>query len=318
VSRGPASERGVTALTATLLALFTAGVVLGNGLNWLERYFFGVRPGVVVAGRELGGFLRPEVERTVRAMAERLREPPVNASIDRDGVISPERTGWEVDVLETVDAIMNARPGERLHPIYVRIDPDITAKEIRALKRPIGSFATWVGGRPNRVHNVGRAASLVNYALLLPGEPFSFNARVGPATAARGFRPAPVIRGGTMVLEPGGGVCQVSSTLYNAVVDSSLEVLERNPHSRRVYYVPPGRDATVAYPYLDLKFLNSLDHPVLIRMWLSGRRLTAVVLGPGPVEDEPRDEAPGGGRAAIARGRAAGAQAGSAANASNG
>jgi vancomycin resistance protein YoaR len=88
-----------------------------------------------------------------------------------------------------------------------------------------------------------------------------------------------VIVGGGMSMDAGGGVCQVSSTLYNAALRAGMEIIERHPHSIRIHYVPPGQDAAVAYNYLDLQFRNNYTTPVLIKSYVSGRRIVMSVLG---------------------------------------
>ena len=115
-----------------------------------------------------------------------------------------------------------------------------------------------------RIHNIRLAMQTINGTCLQPGEMFSFNEVVGERTDERGYRRAKAYYGMQDILEYGGGICQVSSTLYAAVQDARLEVNERHEHSRRVYYIPDGRDATVDWGHLDLKFTNNRDEPIYI------------------------------------------------------
>src|SRR5690554_3211477 len=112
--------------------------------------------------------------------------------------------------------------------------------------------------------NVERGAALLRGAVIEPGGVFSFNERVGPYTPARGFRDGPEYRAGQVVPSAGGGICKVSSALFNAAVLAGLRVVERHPHSMLVAYVPAGQDAAVAYPYKDLRLRNQQDGPVVV------------------------------------------------------
>lgn len=131
----------------------------------------------------------------------------------------------------------------------------------------------------NRGGNVRLAAVAVDQVALLPGEAFSFNREVGPRVPDSGYREAPVVVNGRLVPGIGGGVCQVSSTLYNAVLLADLAVVTRHRHSIPSAYVPPGRDATVAYDYFDLRFRNAQDRPVVIDTEVGPGWLEARVLG---------------------------------------
>jgi vancomycin resistance protein YoaR len=115
--------------------------------------------------------------------------------------------------------------------------------------------------------------------VLNPDEEFSFNEVVGPRTSARGFLPAGVFIGGRLEEGIGGGICQTSSTLYSAIMDSELYITERYPHGRAIPYLPRGRDATVFWNVLDFKFENNTDYPLRIDFDLDDRSLTARVYG---------------------------------------
>lgn len=112
--------------------------------------------------------------------------------------------------------------------------------------------------------NILRAGKMINGRILQPNEVFSFNDTAGPYTEERGFRPERSFRGQGVVNTPGGGVCQVASTLYNSVKKSGLEILERVPHSQAVSSVPRGLDATLAFGVADLKFRNNHPYPIQI------------------------------------------------------
>ncbi len=125
-------------------------------------------------------------------------------------------------------------------------------------------------------HNTLTAARDIDMLIIMPGETFSFNERVGARDSSKGYSPAPVITS-TGLLEdiPGGGICQLASTIYNAGLLAGMEVVERHPHSRVVSHIPPGRDATIASWRKDLKLRNSSDKPLQLRISLNQNRLTA-------------------------------------------
>ena len=109
------------------------------------------------------------------------------------------------------------------------------------------------------------AAEAINNTVVFPGETFSFNQTVGKRTKEKGYLPAPIIVRGELSEGIGGGICQVSSTLFNAVDQAGVHILERYSHSRSVPYVKPGRDATVSWYGPDFSFRNELNQPILIR-----------------------------------------------------
>ncbi len=142
-------------------------------------------------------------------------------------------------------------------------------KNLESVKRDtkkLGSFITYFDGdNISRSHNIRLAASAINGTVLKKGEVFSFNATVGARTRERGYKSAKIIENGSFVEGVGGGVCQVSTTLYNAAVLSGLKIKEYHPHSLAVSYVPPSCDAMVSGSYFDMKFENVTGSPVFIR-----------------------------------------------------
>lgn len=140
---------------------------------------------------------------------------------------------------------------------------------------PIAVYSTHFDSNlVNRTVNIRLAATALDGKLLAPGERFSFNESVGQRTTEAGFKEAMIIEGNTYIPGIGGGICQVSSTLYNAALLAHLEIVERHSHSLPVDYVPSGQDATVSYPNLDFKFRNSTDAHLLIRSIVDSNTLT--------------------------------------------
>jgi vancomycin resistance protein YoaR len=141
-----------------------------------------------------------------------------------------------------------------------------------------GYFTSLKGRTPNQIHNLKLAAEAIDGVIVNPGEIFSFNKRVGPWSRDKGYRKAPVSYTGLMVPAWGGGVCQVSSTLYNAVLLAGLEIVERGAHYWEPNYIPAGRDAAVAYGQLDLRFRNNFPKPIRIRAEVRGEKLLVEIL----------------------------------------
>ncbi|UUZ82649.1 VanW family protein [Paenibacillus sp. P26] len=133
-----------------------------------------------------------------------------------------------------------------------------------------------------RVHNVRSTAATIQDVLLKPGEVFNYAPYIEQTEKTFGFKEAPVIVNGKLVPGIGGGICQVSSTLYNAVLRAGLAIVERRSHSLPVSYVPLGQDATFASGHINFKFKNSTEHYLLIRTMSDDRSLTVKLFGQTP------------------------------------
>ena len=145
--------------------------------------------------------------------------------------------------------------------------PKVAVKDLgdKLFKQTLAKYTTiYDAGEYNRSHNIALAAKTINGTILLPGETFSYNGILGNTNKAKGYKEGTAYVGGKVVKSYGGGICQVSSTLYNAVLYSNLEIVERYNHSYAVSYVPAGRDATVAYGGKDFKFKNTRTYPIKI------------------------------------------------------
>jgi len=129
----------------------------------------------------------------------------------------------------------------------------------------------------NRTTNLVIATKTINGVTLQPDDTFSFNETIGKTTWAKGYRPAKIFVRGKEEEGMGGGICQVSSTLYNAADFGGMEIVERHPHSKKVGYVKEGRDAATSYGGVDLKFKNVLDYPVKIVAQATGGKLTVAL-----------------------------------------
>lgn len=203
-------------------------------------------------------------------------------------VILPEQTGRRLDPEQTYQNLLLA-----LHQISLQnppstlplalgfraVEPRYTCARLKPIRGVIGRYTTrFPGYQVNRNHNIRLAAQALDGVMLLPGEQLSYNQRVGRRTRRNGFRVAPVIIRGEKRLGIGGGVCQVSSTLYNAALLADLKIVRRSNHSLPIPYVPLGRDATVT-EYLDLVIENSHNFPVVFLAEVGRSSLTVRVLG---------------------------------------
>ncbi|MEG6586221.1 VanW family protein [Dendrosporobacter sp. 1207_IL3150] len=237
-----------------------------------------VSPGVTVEGLDAGGISKEELNILMQEVAAKKNQPARNAYFDGAGVIMSEQAGKTLDINQTVANVLEAKPHAKVSAIFSVIKPIITENELRKA-RVMGSFVTDIlDDSPGRLHNLRLTASFINNTDLEVGQEFSFNRAAGEPTKEKGFQEAIIFgEDGQAVLEVGGGMCQVSSTLYNAVLAADLKVTERHPHSRAVNYVPPGRDATI-YTDKDFRFVNTSRKQLVIRVIEKNKKLSVDLL----------------------------------------
>ena len=202
-----------------------------------------------------------------------------------DGVrVIPSSAGITLDVPRTAAAVLSAaaRAHDRSAALVVtRPQPKLTTADARAMKirGRVGTYETTYGGDANRIHNVQLVAHLVDRKLIAPGATFSFNDTTGERTAEKGFVEAPVIINGELQTGLGGGVCQVSTTVFNAAYEAGLPITTRTNHALYISHYPLGRDATVNYPDIDLKFVNDTGHWLLLRTFVGSSSLVVALYG---------------------------------------
>ena len=203
-----------------------------------------------------------------QALYDELNVEPVNARfINKEFEIEPETVGCTFD-LETAEKLWQEADTmeEILIPLEI-LEPEVTEEMLRGelFKDCLGKQTTSYGGSTRaRVNNINLAVDKINGTVLLPGETFSYNEVVGQRTIANGFQEAGAYSNGEVVQEVGGGICQVSSTLYCASLYSRMTIVDRTSHYFRVTYLPPGQDATVSWTQPDFKFRNDREYPVKI------------------------------------------------------
>jgi vancomycin resistance protein YoaR len=234
---------------------------------------------------EIGG---PAAQKYFAGLARAVLKPPreVSFAISNTGEAKmvPSKDGRKLDTEATARAFLTAALSrtDRETKLMVVVDhPRLSTERAKALgiKGLVGSYTTYYGGDPNRLHNVGLVSDLIDRQTIAPGATFSFNKTTGERNAEKGFLEAPVIINGELQNGLGGGVCQVSTTVFNAAYEAGLPISERHNHALYIDHYPLGRDATVNYPDLDLKFVNDTGHWLLLETIIGPSSLTVRLFG---------------------------------------
>lgn len=208
---------------------------------------------------------------------------PARATFDGGRVVTKQEVAtWALDESGIEKALMDAVHSDQVVTLPLKgAAPRVSDERLAEIKTVVSEFTTrFNAGQVARCANIKRASEIINGVVLLPGETWSFNGRVEKRTTARGFQTAGVYVSGRHDFDIGGGICQVSTTLYNAVLLSDLKVKSRNPHSLPVPYVPLGRDAAVSFPQPDFAFENNTNHAIAISATYVPGQLTFRILGP--------------------------------------
>jgi len=219
-----------------------------------------------------------------------IERPARNATLSMiTGGLIPEQQGCrlEADVLRplVLDAFMKSEDNVVALPVMT-LYPEVTAVDVtkNGISQVLGVYTTVFNNQDiNRTANIKLAAGKANGHIVYPGKTFSFNETVGPREEIYGFKEALEIVDGEFVPGIGGGICQLSSTLYNVVILANLEIVERYNHSKPLSYVPLGRDATVAFDALDFKFANNTSGPLMIMAEVNGNKLMVGIFGQSPI-----------------------------------
>ena len=194
-----------------------------------------------------------------------------------------EVTGYELDsddlYAQITQAVANGNVNANIEAKIIEVAPEHTVEYMKEHFGRISYAQTKTTSNSDRNRNIKLATAEFNGMRVEPGETLSFNKTTGERTEAKGYRPAGAYSGGVLVQEPGGGVCQVSTTLYNAAVKADLEIIERSPHSRVSDYVSIGLDAAVNWPSQDFKFKNTSDYPIFIVAEFADQKLTFKIYG---------------------------------------
>lgn len=215
----------------------------------------------------------------IKAIGAQINIPAVNFVIDKETMeIIPGSFGCGFHVTTARRAVMKAGDGEEVTIPMTLHAPEINRKEAY-FQDILGFCETPHGDTVNRNINMTLACEKINGLILQPGDTLSYNELLGQRTEAAGYKPAPAYSGTNLINTPGGGICQVSSTLYLASMYAELTALERVSHGFKPHYMQPGTDATVSWPYPDLKLQNNLDFPVKIKAEVTQDKTRVWILG---------------------------------------
>ncbi len=222
----------------------------------------------------------------ISEIASKVDTQPVNAVVNLNGENIekvPGVIGKKLDQAKLAESLKEPLQTLNLANGAIPLEPEeiqpfITTEDISQIDTVLGEYTTYYYPG-NRGDNIWLAANSISDKIVKTGWEFSFNDTVGLRSYANGYKSAPVILNGKSVDDAGGGVCQVSSTLYNAVLLSGLTPTERTPHFFPSSYISAGRDATVADEQIDFKFRNDFNHPVYIKTFANGYDLTVCILG---------------------------------------
>ena len=228
------------------------------------------------------------IERVLLPMVEARLQEPVDATFRVVGSrvrVVPGRPGTTLDAQKATRAVLAAGggPGRRVAVVALTaLAADFSTKEAKALgiREQISTFTTDMGeSSANRIWNVHLLGDYMDGEIIRPGETFSYNERVGPRTAERGFREGQMIFGGVLIPSIGGGVCQTATTVFNAAFEAGLPVKTRYNHSFYISHYPVGRDATVSWGGPDLVFTNDLKNAILVKTSYTDSTFTVTFYG---------------------------------------
>jgi vancomycin resistance protein YoaR len=218
---------------------------------------------------------------------------PKDARLDQHDNIIPEQAGLSINRQAFTESFYSFFFEQNkstleipMYPVYPKVDSELLS-DIRSIR--IGRYITSFNPRnKKRSTNIQLAVEAINNHVVFPGETFSFNSVVGKRTTEKGYEKAKVIVKGEYAEDIGGGICQVSSTLFNAVDSAGLKIVQRFSHSRQVPYIPPGRDATVSWYGPDFEFKNMYNQPILIQAKTIGNLLVIKLYSSEVIEYKPK------------------------------
>lgn len=235
-----------------------AAALFGLVLNAYSSNTFMVTPEVPIT--------QPEAVDLEAIFTEHCVEPIDALLNEEDYTVAPEVYGYGFDIALVQELVDAAEPGQTLEIEFGYLEPELTKEAIEStlFQDVLATYKAYQSSSANRSTNLRLAAAAINGYILKPGETFSFNGVVGKRTEEKGYKPAGAYFNGETVDEVGGGICQVSSSLYYCALLADLEIVSRTCHMYPSSYVPIGLDATVSWGYLDFKFKNNTDYPIRI------------------------------------------------------
>lgn len=227
-----------------------------------------------------------KLSKELKVICEAINKDAVDASlrVELSGELkrTESKKGKQVDLSrlkEKIYDMINKKKIEDIDLPVLTLYPNISTEQVKSINSIIGQFSTSFNDSTSRGSNIHVAGESTSDILLMPGETFSYNKHTGARNWVNGYKSAPIIVGGKVTNGEGGGVCQVSTTIYNAALLSGLTIDEVHNHSLPSKYAPRGRDATVSYGYTDLKFTNPYTHPVYIKNIVGNGAITSKIYG---------------------------------------
>lgn len=226
-----------------------------------------------------------KVKAKLEEISEEINIEMVNASlefINGKPNVTKEKTGIILDIKESINHFKNSLKEGLLEDdlVVVKVEPEVKSEDLKKVDTLLGSYSTKLtDSSAGRIENIKIATERTSGVLLMPGEQFSYNEHTGKRTAENGYKDATVIVKGEAIQGIGGGVCQVSTTLYNSVLYSGLEIVKSKNHSIPPSYVQKGRDAAVTDAGLDFVFKNNYSQPIYIKNVFSNNTIICQVYG---------------------------------------
>lgn len=253
----------------------------GKDLNIISRYKIIKKPEIKKYKLKFSYNHKP-VDDMISTISKDINSKPVEATINLvngDFQVTKDKKGFELEskkLSEYIASKISERSNEDINadaPIK-SLGAKVTAEALKTVNSKIGSFSTsFTSSSEARSTNISLATQSINGKVLMPGDTFSFNEVVGERTKERGYKEAGVIVNQQLDSGVGGGICQVSSTLYNALLRGNIKTTERVHHTFPSTYVEKGLDATVDWGNIDLKFKNTFDYPIYIEGFTSNKNV---------------------------------------------
>ncbi len=225
------------------------------------------------------GHNEKKLDKLIGVFRKKYEKPVKNSRIDGSGEISKSRTGRALEYKKIKKQLKNYLDSEKKKDFEAsyetrKVEPEWTKKDLKKVKEVISEFSTTFVSSSSRGHNIIVGASRIDGTCLLPGESVSFDEAIHDGSDGQVFYEADSYLNGRVVQTAGGGICQVSTTAYNALLRAGIIPVERQPHSMPVHYVPLGLDAAISAGVKDLVVENTLDVPICIRAFSDGGTLT--------------------------------------------
>jgi Uncharacterized vancomycin resistance protein len=260
---------------------------IGRKGNFFDRFYNSIS--VAMKGTDLKlqtRFNKNKLTGLLKTIKKEIDTKAKDASISFNKgktIINKDVTGKYLNVEENINLIedkLSKRVFSNFTLNVEKIEPKLSYSDIKEVKSVVSQFSTTFSlNDTNRGDNIRLACKRINGKILMPGEVFSMNEILGPRTLENGYKEAPVIIKNELTPGTGGGICQVTTTLYNAVLKAKLSVLERSHHSMPLAYVKPGQDATISEGSLDFKFKNSNNYPICLNTEVIGGKIIMRIFG---------------------------------------